>query len=116
MPDTREVWYRIEDYRHWVHEDLSRPALSIRKLPVIKHTPKGVWLDIGYDRRFVLKDAHKRYACPTFEEAKASFKARKKRQLRILRAQAAHVEGALELLEQGEPDYVPKDTLFDELI
>jgi hypothetical protein len=61
---------------------------------VVKVTPKGVQLDIG---RFVLLSGRKRFAWPTPEEALASFEARKKRQLSILRAQAERVEDAIEL-------------------
>lgn len=65
---------------------------------VIKQTPKGVWIEtlVG-NKRFVKTEARKRFACPTKEEALESFKARKTRQARILKAQLRNVEMALDI-------------------
>jgi hypothetical protein len=50
---------------------------------VEKRTPKGWRLEGG---RFVLESARKRWACPTVDEAFASFDARKRRQAGIHQA------------------------------
>lgn len=89
----REVWYRAwarvrthdADFNsdgdlRGVHE-LNTPEVFIHfdQFPVIRHTPKGVWLDArSFDgrERFVLKEANKRFACPTKEEAFVSLKMR----------------------------------------
>jgi hypothetical protein len=48
----------------------------------------------------VLKDARKRFACSTKHEAIESFRARKLRQLSILRSQARVVESAMRSLDK----------------
>ncbi len=64
---------------------------------MVRHTPCGVQLDWGPDEtRFVLESAHKRFACPTIEEARVSFLARKKKQLRIYEHRAADIRKVLE--------------------
>lgn len=68
---------------------------------VLRRTPKGVWINDYGTERFVLNDAKKQFACPTEEEAKTSFLARKNRQLGILRAQVRDVERAMSELEKG---------------
>lgn len=97
MPES-ERWYRVEDGRYapplndWGDPvGHGRPYLSILDFPVLAHTPKGVWLEAYGARRFVLLESHKRFACPTIDEAVESWRARKRRQATILRAQLAHV-------------------------
>lgn len=102
-----EVWYRYVDGRYAPPLDEwerpcgeSTPYIQLQRIPVEKVTPAGVWLQDGFHpsgRRFVLRDARKRYACPTLAEALASFQARKARQKRILSAQLRQVERCLEL-------------------
>lgn len=90
--DTRVRWYRIREV-----QGEYAPHVYVDEYPVEKETPCGVWLDLGWGaRRFVLHGARKRWACPTREEAKESFIARKQKHLRILRAQVECVERALE--------------------
>lgn len=99
------VWFRYIDGRWAPPLDEwdrpcgdSNPYIFLLRLPVVKTTPCGVWItdEIGR-RRFVLRDARKRYACPTQAEALSSFQARKERQKRILTAQLRAVEGCLSL-------------------
>lgn len=68
---------------------------------VIKETPKGYWIDNYGKKRFVLKESIKRYACLTPEEAFISYQARKRRQLKILRAKVAETEAALRLIVEN---------------
>ncbi len=112
MSGEREVWYRYEDARYAAPVDeFDRPIGSgelkvhLRQYEVIRHTPKGVWLRGARsgpwdfrDGRFVLKDARKRFACPTIDEAKQSFIARKQRQARIHRARVNQAEEAIRLV------------------
>jgi hypothetical protein len=89
-----DTWFRIEDgsATNWV-----------REFTVVKVTTCGVRLSDGFGMRLVLDDSRKRYACPTREEAMESFIARKRRQLKILRAQIQRVERALDDANAGLP-------------
>lgn len=120
----REVWYRYFEYWTTPIDEYDEPMpgqstlhISLEKFPVVRHTPKGVQLDIGYGTRddngklllrFVLKDARKQFACPTKLEAMKSFLARKKRQLSIYEARASSariaINNANQMLTQLETD------------
>lgn len=99
------TYFRYEDVRYAPMLDESecprdggRLEVVLRTYRVRKVTLCGVQLDIG---RFVLSSGRKRFAWPTQAEALVSFRARKQRQLSILRAQAARVEEALRLTREG---------------
>ena len=62
---------------------------------VQKETPKGVWLSVWSQKKFVLTSAKRKYAYPTKELALASFIIRKKRQLGYLNASLTQAEEAL---------------------
>ena len=106
---TDEYWYRYEEV-HYAASALtpgaSRIELRLMEYKVLKHTPKGVWIDPYYvrgwavsgERRFVRRNATKRFACPTIEEARESFLARKNRQIRILSAQLKSARRAKDLM------------------
>ena len=102
MQIETDVWYRYEDVTYAAplneYDEPVGPGetrVHLREFTVLKHTPKGVQLDVYGQRKFVLKDATKRYACPTKEEASDSFLARKRRQLAILKSQQDRVERAI---------------------
>jgi hypothetical protein len=104
---TEHFWFRYEDVRYAAPVDewgdsygIGHLEVKLRKFPVLKHTPKGAWINGWRGRRFVLRDARKRYACPTLEEAKESFIARKKRQAGIYRARLRDAEEAIKLIER----------------
>ena len=104
-----EKFYRYEDTLYSYGDDeygfYSRLKVELREYPVIKHTLKGVWLDLGFGmKRFVLIKARKRWALPTIEEAKISFLARKKAQLRILMGQIEHCEEAIEIMKNRKDE------------
>jgi hypothetical protein len=106
-----EIFYRYEDVQYAAPVDeFDRPLgfgsleIQLREYTVLKHTAKGVWIDLdgaGAFRRipggarFVLLNARKRFACPTIAEARASFLARKRKQIRIHKAQVARAERAI---------------------
>ncbi len=102
-----EYWFRYDDYRmappldEW-EEPVGRGGNHIMqtKFKVLRHTPKGVWISCITDtstEKFVLAGAHKRFACPTQEEAQVSFLARKKRQLGIYETRAQDVRDVINL-------------------
>jgi hypothetical protein len=120
----RPAWYRVTDGRYAAAADewgrpvgRGEPYLHIHEFPVLRETPKGVWLDLGgwMPPRFVLRDARKRYACPTKAEAWESFVARKRAQLRILTAQVAHVEEVLRMVPDATRQEEGADALFQEV-
>lgn len=80
-------FFRFEDYGR-VNDGID---IYLRRVPVLKATPKGNWIDDHGHHRFVLTDASKRWACPTVEEAWTSFQKRKARHLAILTGQHNHV-------------------------
>jgi len=81
--------------------------VHLMEFSIIKETRCGVWILTGYwfgtpeekppkeAMRFVNMQANKKYACRTKEEALESFKARKRRQIHILKSQTERAEKAL---------------------
>jgi len=104
-----EVWYRYEDvaYSHLSldvnggESYYSTLRVELREFEVARHTPKGVWLRVGWDERWVARSARKRFACPTVEEARESFRARKLRQMKIHEARTDRARRALRELENS---------------
>ena len=93
-PAVEGAWFRYEDSIGY------GPEIWLRQFRVIRTTPKGVWLDDYGRERFVLNDAHKRFAYPTIELARKSFLIRKRRQLVHLKNQIGHVTDVLEAAEE----------------
>ena len=112
VPDP-DYWYRLEEQRYAAPLDeydqpmgQGRLVVHVRKLKVLRYTPKGAWLiGLNYgllNPRFVLRDGRKRFACPTLEDATASFLKRKERHARILHAQLRTVEEAAAIAKSGK--------------
>lgn len=107
MPEpTTEVWYRIQDYivsagvNEWDESCGSRVEVRVDTYPVLSKTPKGVWLDLDIgQKRLVLHGTRKQWASPTEREAWEHFRARKRRQILILRTQLRYAEQALSWAE-----------------
>jgi hypothetical protein len=97
----RPVFYR---YQESALSD-SRIVLVLSTFLLLKTTPRGAWIDVYGLKKFVLLTARKRYACPTKEEALASYQARKQRHVEILRAQLLRAEAALRLTCDGQIGY-----------
>jgi len=98
---SAEKWYRYEGIRSCYTNEydevfMTRPAVKLVEMEVVSHTPKGVWLKL-YP---VLKSARKRFACPTIEEAKESFIARKRKQISIHQAVIDRATEEIKLLNQ----------------
>lgn len=71
-------------------------VIQLTEYPIIKRTPKGAWIDESFaGKRFVLLTARKKYACSSKEEALESFKARKRRQINILKEQLSRAISVL---------------------
>tara|TARA_R100001086_G_C11683406_1_gene216429 strand:+ start:75 stop:431 length:357 start_codon:yes stop_codon:yes gene_type:complete len=75
MPDNRSTFFKQEP---------DHPSLSL--WPVLRETPCGVVIDHYGEEKFINNNWNKRWAYPTMGEARASYKARKRRQIRILAA------------------------------
>lgn len=93
---TEQVWYRYYDHRGSYGFEV-----VLEKVPVVKETPKGVWLDDYGQKKFCLKDARRRWAYPTVELAKNSFEIRKRKQLQHLQRQIDHVKAVVEAIDNG---------------
>jgi hypothetical protein len=102
MSDDQEYWYRYDDQRWSVTIDAEAEIYGTRlevresKYPVLRHTPKGVWVaEINDYRnpRFVLKDPRgKRLCYATREDALKGYIARKNRQITIYSARLRSAE------------------------
>jgi hypothetical protein len=99
--------YRFAERRYSVVVDpeleiySSSLEIELEEYPILKRTPKGVWIDTGYSigKKFVNLTARKQFACETIEEAKKSFLARKKKQISILTHQIREAEQAIVLMK-----------------
>lgn len=72
-------------------------SVYLTEFTLVKKTPKGAWIESFGLKRFVRDEAHKQFACPTKEQALESFRARKKRQIKILTKQLELAKRALEI-------------------
>lgn len=108
---SEEYWYRVDDITYAPPlDEFDRPCGSGRievrmhRYKVLKVTPKGVRLQdfVAFDGatssfkenpgKFVLRDARKRWACPTPGEAVTSYEARKNKLIKICRARINRAE------------------------
>lgn len=102
--------YRYESRRVWVDEDISHIKIMLSTFRIVKVTACGARIDTSSyvssktGTKFVNLDGRKQFACVTKEAAKHSFVYRKKRYVRILRAQLADVEEAIRIIE-GRPPF-----------
>lgn len=92
-------------YRYEIVAYEDGPRIFLWKFNLVKETPKGYWISMGKNDykskdRWVSKTSKKRYAYPTLEEAKVSFRARTKRRISILEAQVRHCQLALGIFEK----------------
>jgi len=99
--------YRFEDVSYgilneWEEVSGSYVRVEERTYDVLKETPKGYWINLWsfeYEKKWVSKEAKKRFAYPTREEAMTNFKARKGRQIQILESQLKKAKEALNIAE-----------------
>lgn len=107
--NTPECWYRYYEVHYsggcdeWgdVIPGTGRIAVELMEIPVIKKTPCGAWVGWDeHDKKFVNLNWNKRYALPTLEEAKASYRARKRREISLMEARANGARLALAAAEK----------------
>ena len=81
---------------------------------VVKRTPKGYVLQEHQwaKKRFVLDYGRKRFAYPTKEEAKASFLARKERQIALCKTPNKAAEAAIDNMKNDRVGYEHRSGLF----
>jgi len=104
---TEEIYYRYEETRLSLGMDEYdnmipgyNLSIDLCEYVVVRHTPKGVWINIGGSldhtyEKFILHKARKKFAHPTKEVALKSFRARKRAQTRILEGKLKQAEVAL---------------------
>ena len=104
-----EVFYRYEDVQYAASLDewenpVGEGELRVRllKYTVLRHTPKGTWVGGAGWSRFVRREATKRFALPTIEEARESFVKRKQKQISIYTHRIARAKRALELINMSK--------------
>ena len=115
LPEDDTVWFRATasvslsstsfdmDGEPTFHNRL-KPLVTIHMAAyrVLKLTPKGAQVEDDDGRvRFVLRDARKRWACPTREEAAQSLKARQQRRKVILTGQMRKTQAILDHLNEA---------------
>lgn len=103
-----EFFYRVEESR-WTEEN-GHKDIQIRAFPVIKTTPKGVWLNLGKwnvapedvtHSKFVLR-ANGKYAQTTIESAIKSFIQRKRIHIRMMKWRLDVIERVYDRAKNGE--------------
>jgi hypothetical protein len=92
-----EYLYRYE--RAYAGE-LEPAKIRLVKFNILRTTPKGVWIDLGYEK-WVSNDSKKRYAYPTKDEAFVNFIARTIRCVKILKAKLMVAEDYLKCHKNG---------------
>lgn len=111
--------YRFEDHTYAARIDpyddsdgnwyTVGPYLELEAILIRSKTPKGFTIHatnaLGW--RFISMEAHKKYACPSVEEALVSYIARKKRQHAIYEAKAKRASTMLERASQAYNKLVP---------
>lgn len=106
--------YRYDTYRQCTSTDesmerclASKAVVYCSEFEVIKETPKGYWINTGFNQllspnKWVSKTSRKRFAHLSKDNAWESFIARKKRQVQILQAQLANAQECLTLKQPNE--------------
>lgn len=103
-----ETWYRYEDRLYSIGSDDYGDSLGsevrviLFRCEVIKHTTCGAWVNGPNGKRFVNVNHTKSFACPTIEQAKISFIARKRRQASIYRNRVKNAERAIEIISETD--------------
>lgn len=84
--------------------------VALRRYVVIKHTPKGTWIAMGAfaGKRFVLRDARKKFAHPNIQDALASFEHRKARQIAIYNARVERARRDIRRAQQKVETFMRK--------
>lgn len=104
-----DVYYRYEDFLQgtggWDVCGEWEPGPSVVRVqvltyPVVRKTPKGAWINVDGETRFIADHWNKKHANPTSDGAKADFIARKKRLIAIQSHRIRNAEQAIAIAEQ----------------
>jgi len=123
MTEEKKVYYRYDNFSYAapvnefeISMGKSIPSIHISTFEVVKHTPKGVWIEIPWakKRKFILNRSRKKYASPTKELAWESFLARKKKQLSILSYQKRHIQDIIHMI--GTFKTPPNETVTEDSV
>ena len=99
---TPEFLYRFDDV-----STTCGVQVVEKKYKVMRTTNCGYWVDQHGKARWVPNATKKRFAYPTQQEAMVNFKARKRRQLEILEAEAHQVRVALHWVDP-DGEFAPR--------
>lgn len=109
-----ELLYRYQDvaYSAPFDEAGTLPGtvkVELHTYKVLRHTERGCWIALMFDategitftgaERFMLRTARRRFACPTPDEARKSFIARKRRQASLCKLQMERALWAISQIE-----------------
>lgn len=110
--DTREKYYRYYD------KDYTEGRyISYTEYFVVRRTPKGVWISLGYENNKFVKDgARRRYAYPTKAEALESYRIRKRKQIAHNARQHDHAVECLAAAELITPEMVRSSNLYTQAL
>lgn len=104
-----EYLYRVEDYLTAgmavdEFENYGPSTVNIRYLQfvIVRRTPKGAWINVYGEHKFVNLNAYKKFACATKEDALTSFLARKEKLISIMEARIKHAVAAIYLVKPCE--------------
>jgi hypothetical protein len=104
---TEPHWFRVE-----AEHDEYQSRLVVIPIPILKYTPKGVW--VSYRARYSFKSGKRlilrnyvhrgrAYAAPTEKQARDDFRKRKEFQIRMLKAELANAQKCFDLVNEDSP-------------
>jgi len=94
-----EITYSSADEYGDVIPGGGRVVLRLRPYEVLKRTDRGARIDDNSSGgRWIANAWNKQWACATIDEAVASFRARKRRQIAIYKGRISEIEAALRKL------------------
>ena len=96
-----DIWYRYED-----HCEEDRHSIHLYKFDITRVTDKCVFIRPYGEEKRILAYARKRWANPTIDLAKDSFKKRKLWQQHYARRQLTHVNAVLIAFETMDKDNI----------
>ncbi len=99
-----QVLYRFDDN---CLADFKTGTLKPHELKVVASTRYGDWVQLYGRRRWVNRNAHKRFAYPTKAEAAVSYARRKLRHRNITLARLDHIYDKMDDAQQALAVYAP---------
>lgn len=101
-------WFRVTARHYATVNDYGEvdgrwSDLRIEKIEVVRHTPKGAWLRVGFKPAFLKREYRHRgraYAAPTEAQAREDFRKRKQFRISMLQKQIDRAQQEINLLDQ----------------